>query len=210
MTYFAIIGDLVESRNLADRAEVQERFQTVIAELNEDCRDSLEVPLKITAGDEVQGLSRHPRVFVDIMVRTSDALRPVGLSWGWGFGELATDLVEDVALLDGPCLHLAREAVENAKEDSRWLRIRGFPEPAAQVLDTVVNVIRFFRSTWTDRQAEIVKEARGKLQTEVADRLGVAQSTVSRTLAAAHYTTVLELEEAAQALLRALEGEAVS
>jgi len=205
MSYFAIIGDLVRSRKMADRAAVQVRFRKAVEDVN--CAEGgarLTVPLKLTAGDEVQAITRHPEALVDIMVTLSDALVPETFAWGWGYGELTTDLVEDVALLDGPCLHGAREAVESAKKNSSWLEISGFTEPSAQVLSAMMNLVGAIRSGWTARQAEVVRASRGRLQVETAEDLGVSPSTVSRTLSAAHAARVIEGEAAARALLRSL------
>lgn len=206
MDYFAIIGDLVRSREMADRAAVQLRFRRAVEEVNHTVGDHLAVPLKVTAGDEVQAVTDHPEALVDVMVALSDALVPEGLAWGWGYGELTTDLGDDVSLLDGPCLHRAREAVEAAKKRSSWLEISGMSEPSGQVLSALMNLIGSIRSGWTERQAEVVRVSRGRLQIETAERLGVDPSTVSRTLSAAHASRVVAGEEAARALLRSLAG----
>jgi len=203
-SYYAIIGDLVGSRQMTDRGGVQLRFSEAVAEVNEAVHTNLAVPLKLTAGDEVQGITSRPETLVEIMVCLSDALAPARFSWGWGYGELMTDLGDDVSLLDGPCLHRARDAVETAKKSSSWLEISGFPEPSAQVLSALMNLIGSIRSDWTDRQAEVVRESRGRLQVEAAERLGVGPSTVSRTLSAAHASRVFAGEEAAAALLKSL------
>ena len=208
MNYFAIIGDLVASRKMADRAAVQVRFRKAVEDLNVAASEGLPVPLKVTAGDEVQGITHHPEVLVEIMVTLSDALAPERLAWGWGRGALATELADDVSLLDGPCLHRAREAVEAAKKEASWLAVSGFAEPSGQVLSALMNLVGAIRSGWTDRQAEVVRKSRGRLQVETAERLGVDPSTVSRTLSAAHATRVFAGEDAARALLRSLSRTA--
>lgn len=204
MGYFALIGDLVSSRELTDRAEVQERFHHAIQSVTDTVNPRLVAPLKLTAGDEVQGLTESPQVVIDIITRVTEALIPVRISWGLGFGELATGLVEDVALLDGPCFHRAREAVEAAKRRSASLEVHGLEPPVGELLAAVVNLIGAIRSSWTMKQAEAVAATRGKSQAEAAESLGIDPSTISRTLSAAHYKSVLEGEAAARALLRKL------
>jgi hypothetical protein len=207
MQHFAIIGDLVGSRKMANRAAVQVRFRKAVDDLNRASAARLTVPLKLTAGDEVQGITDHPETLVDVMVTLSDALAPERLAWGWGYGALTTDLLDDVSLLDGPCLHRAREAVEAAKKGSSWLEISGFTEPAGRVLAALMNLIGAIRAGWTERQAEVVRESRGRLQVEAAETLGVTPSTISRTLGAAHAARVFEGEDAARALLRTLQRD---
>ncbi len=202
--YFAIIGDLVDSRTLDNRAAVQVRFRDGIDRLNEALSDRLVVPLKLTAGDEVQGLTEEADVLVEIVVALSDTVAPARLSWGVGRGDLATELADDVSILDGPCFHRARDAVNTAKRTSRWLVAEGFGNPEGTILAGLMNLIGAIRSEWTPRQAEVVREARGRKQSEVAVDLPVNRSTISRTLQSAHYDEVLEGEEAARALLRML------
>jgi hypothetical protein len=202
--YFALIGDLVASRRLEDRAAVQVRFRESVRSMNERLGMHLVVPMKLTAGDEVQALTECAEILLDVVVEVSDAVFPVELSWGVGLGGLTTDLAEDIALLDGPCFHGAREAVEWSKRSSRWLTTRGLPEPGGQVLEGLMNLIGTIRSDWTVRQAEIVREARGRKQVRVAEDLGVDKSTISRTLGKAHYERVLEGEDAVRALLRSV------
>jgi hypothetical protein len=72
----------------------------------------------------------------------------------------------------------------------------------------LMNLVAALRSDWTDRQAEVVRAARGRLQIEVAEDLEVHPSTISRTLAAAHYESVLEGETAAREILRSLALDA--
>jgi hypothetical protein len=208
MAYFVLIGDLVASRELDNRAEVQSRFQDAIAFLNRTIGDQLTAPLGLTAGDEVQGLTREPQVFVDIITHTSESLAPVELSWGVGFGDLATSLADDVASLDGPCFHRAREAVDLAKKRSSSLAVRGIEEPDGKMLSGIMNLIGSIRSAWTERQLEVVRKSRGKMQKDVASSLNVEPSTISRTLALAHYRPVLEGEAAARTLLATLAEEA--
>lgn len=192
---------------MTERAAVQVRFRGAVDDVNRVMAAHLTVPLKLTAGDQVQGITDRPEALVEIMVTMSDALVPERLAWGWGYGELTTDLVGDVSLLDGPCLHGAREAVESAKRRSSWLAVSGLPEPSAQVLSALMNLIGSIRSGWTERQAEVVRESRGRLQVGAAERLGVSPSTISRTLSAAHAARVFEGEAAANVFLHGLMRE---
>ena len=178
MAYFVLIGDLVASRELDNRAEVQSRFQDAIAFLNRTVGDQLTAPLGLTAGDEVQGVTRRPQVFVDIITHTSESLAPVEVSWGVGFGDLATSLADDVAGLDGPCFHRAREAVDLAKKRSSVLAVRGIEEPDGKLLSAIMNLIGSVRSAWTERQLEVVRKSRGKMQKDVARSLKVEPSTI--------------------------------
>lgn len=60
------------------------------------------------------------------------------------------------------------------------------------------------RTGWTETQARYVRAARGRMQKEVAEELGVDKSTVSKALSAASFRWLEAGEEAARQLLSSL------
>jgi hypothetical protein len=200
--YFALIGDVVSSRDLPNRAEVQRRLRAMLEQLNHELGGELVAPLKLTAGDEVQGLLARPEAVVEILVAIADALHPARLVWGLGRGTLETDLSDDISVLDGPCLHRARESVLSAKAEGRWLVAGGIREPHGRVLASLLDLVAAIRSGWTETRIRYVREARSRQQQEVAALLGVSKQAVHKALSAAHFATVVEAEAATRDLLR--------
>jgi hypothetical protein len=205
--YFALIGDIVASRDLEQRAAVQRRLRNSLKSLNEEASEAIAAPLKLTAGDEVQGLFHGAESVIDVMVQTADAIHPATMVWGLGFGELSTELDDDVAMLDGPCFHRARQAVEVAARDGRWIGVRGLQHPHGEVLSALMTLVAEIRTDWTDTRMQYVREARHKPQKEVAMEFGVNESTISRALAGAHFGAVTRAEVAARELLRNLPAQ---
>lgn len=206
--FFAVIGDIVGSRDLEDRGAVQRRLQASLARSNERWREVIAADLKLTAGDEVQGLLRGPSVVVDIMTETADAIHPARMVWGLGRGPLSTELAADVAVLDGPCLHNAREALRAASQRGRWLDVRGVGAPHGEAVAALMSLIGAIRSDWTETRLAYIREARVKPQKDVAAQFGVNESTVSRALARARFRPVLEAEAATRSLLESAAAEA--
>lgn len=201
MLYFALIGDLDQSRELPDRAAVQRKLQAIILQLNERTTKAAAAPLKLTAGDEVQGISQNPRYMLEVVVALSDALSPQQFSWGLGYGALTTDLSDDVALMDGPCFHLARKALEKTKNENSWFGVQGIEAFPSAMLTAIMNLMGAIREDWTARQTEYVRLARDHTQVEVARMTGKAPSTVSRALRAAKFDRIIEAENAVALLL---------
>lgn len=205
LTFFALTGDIVSSRDLPDRAEVQRTLRAALEELNRKFADILAAPLKVVAGDEVQALllaeATGGEAILDIVVRIADDLHPATMTWGLGLGPLATDLEEDVSLVDGPCLHRARNALNVAGSEDRWLSIEGVEEPHGDVLSALFDAMGAIRSRWTETQTRYVREARRAIQAEVAERLGVSRQAVSKSLDAASFSSIAHAEDAARALL---------
>ena len=109
----ALIGDLVASRNAPDRRRVHARLVEVLDAVNETARPLS--PLRITVGDEYQGLfaTVGDAVAASLVLRVS--LLPVvdvrhGIGWGVAETLSTSPLVED-----GPAWWAARDAIEAAE-----------------------------------------------------------------------------------------------
>lgn len=206
-TYYALTGDIVGSRDLADRAGVQRALQSTVVSLNDRLDSALASPLKLVAGDEVQGLLRSAEAAVDVVVEIADELHPTEMAWGLGRGGLTTDLADDVSLLDGPCLHRARDAVERAAAEDVWLVAAGIRPPHDEVLTRLFHLMGVLRGAWTETQLRYVREARHRLQTEVAEIYGVTKQAVSKSLDAAHFSVVSDAERTGRRLLRWIDRD---
>lgn len=182
--YVALIGDMVASRDLPDRAGAQARLADLVEELNRDPAGALASPADMTAGDEVQALLEPGPAFLEVIVAISEGLHPVRFSFGVGFGALSTPPGPPTPLLDGPCFHHARAAVEDAAKGGSWVRARGFGE-ADPVIDGLFRLMQEIRDGWTETQVKYVRAARTLPQKDVAARFGKAPSTISQSLGAA-------------------------
>lgn len=202
--YYALTGDMVGSRTIEDRVSVQATFLEALERLNDDVGEELlAAPLRLTAGDEVQGLLRNPVAVVDISVGIADALHPVVVRWGLGVGPVVTKLSADVTTMDGPCFHLARNAVGRASGRKGWLVAEGFGEEDDAAITALFTLMGVLRSMWTGVQAKYVASARDRLQKEVAKLYGVDETAVSHSLRSARFREVQEGEEAARRFLAA-------
>ena len=210
--FLALIGDVEASRQIEQRARLQRELERAAARVNEVLGPALAAPLTLTAGDEIQALFRDPSAAVDAVVEVADAAFPARLVHGLGLGPLETDLGPDPALLDGPCFHLAREALQVARGEGSWLVARGLREPGDATVSALFRLLGELRSRWTEIQAEHVRHARDRPQKKVAEQLRKAESTVSESLKAAGFQAVLEGERALRAALRefARKAEPVS
>ncbi len=217
--YLALIGDLVGSRGAADRSEHQKELLATIHVLNGKLGPTvLAAEVALTAGDEIQALLRQPEAAVDVMAAIGDffygATNP--MVFGLGLGELSTGPIPappkqapNVAHLDGPCVHAAREALERAQHRKSWACVQGFEEVDALSLDSLFELMGAIRRGWANMQGIYAYWMRRLgVQKAVAERMSVSPSVVSESLRAAHYEAILRGEQAAKRLLgRALGTE---
>jgi predicted XRE-type DNA-binding protein len=178
---YAVIGDVIGSRVLADRRDAQRRIGEVLAEVDRAVPGVQ--PLEPTVGDEFQGayatLGEATRS--TLLVRL--ALLPgIDVRCGIGAGEtMVFDDRRTPRLQDGPAWWAAREAIE-WMAGSRRAGLRSWvvaPDAAA------VNAHLLCRDALVDRLNErgwrmLHAALRGMSQQRIAEAEGVTKSAVSQ------------------------------
>lgn len=201
--YTVLIGDIVHSRRLEDRATVQDILSAAMDTVNDRHQEAIAADLRFVAGDEVQGLLSDAGAAVPIMSYLADRLEPARMIHGLGRGALTTPTARDVAAMDGPCFHRARRAIAGAKSDDVWAVVKGYG-PATDIhLTTLFALVGELRSNWTSIQARYARSMRyARTQGDVAEMYGVSDATVSKTLKRAGYRTVRWAEQVLEEDLR--------
>lgn len=111
-----LIGDVVASRSVGDRAGLHERLSVLVEGANAELAPL--TPLRITVGDEYQGVfatvgeALHAALWLRLHFREAADLRH-----GVGWGPVAL-LAEEPRVEDGPGWWAAREAVEAVRSEA--------------------------------------------------------------------------------------------
>ncbi len=203
--YIAVIADMVRSRDLprSRRRALQKQFSALIVNLNQDYRKIIASRFVITLGDEFQGLLNSAAILPDLLWHLELDFPGRELRVGIGFGTLDTPLQKYAINVDGPVLHLARAAIDQAKK-SRALGgvFRGFGN-MDEILNGIARLMWFHRSGWTGSQRKIASLLRqGMSQTQVAKRLRIRKQVVSRQVLAAGIFPYIDAENAWRMILQ--------
>ena len=128
MNRLVMIADIIDSRQLSNREQVQKGLESRLRELNSQ-HGQLLSPYTITLGDEFQAVfSGADQLFPDILAIMRQ-LHPVELRFALGVGSLSTAINPEQAIgMDGPAFHGARDLLAGMKHDSRTLAITGLPQ----------------------------------------------------------------------------------
>ena len=193
----ALIAEVVDSRRIDGFRHRRDRLLSELSGRHR-ARHWIGFDYAVASGDEFQGLiddpSALPRVIWDLWC----AFRPWSLRIAAGVGpaervegaEASWPPNQSVA---GEAFHRAREALD-ALDSPRHgmsrvrLRVGAADDARAMACNAVLRLADALVQDMTERQGEVIGryEQSGK-QTEVAAALGVAESTVSRSLASARY-----------------------
>lgn len=119
--YGVVIMDIVGSRHIMDREKLQNNLIKYIGQVNEKYKDILPAPISITLGDEWQAILEKPSGCYNIVHGFQKRLWMDDIEFyaGIGIGSLATPVYDNIGEMDGPCFHMARDAVNIAKKQTR-------------------------------------------------------------------------------------------
>jgi hypothetical protein len=200
-SYAALLGDVIASRHSGDREELQHMLDDAMSRGN--AAGQPVQPLRMTIGDEFQGLFGNVAEAISASLQIRMTLRPtVDVRIGIGWGTL--DLVPQDPPFgqDGPCWWRAREAIEEVKKSEssnsvprsvRTLVRTG--ESSDELINAYLVSRDHITAGWDEVDVEIARLFRdGVNQTKISEQVGLSQSSVSRRLQSHGILTVLQFE----------------
>jgi hypothetical protein len=205
--YCTIIGDIDRSREIANRGEVQRRFEESLATINRDFKAGIASEFLVTLGDEFQGVLSAPGESLRIVRHLQSMMSPVLLSFGIGIGTLDTALKPVALGIDGEAFHRSREALGEAKAEGGGRVVYSFDGPGAKL----VNFLVLFSDRRLAKVSRTTLKVHGMMkgrmsQVEVAKALGLTQQGVSRALRSKAFQEVVQIEDSLREFLQSLAG----
>jgi hypothetical protein len=204
--YIAVIGDLIKSKDIQSRAEVQSKLRITLDNMNHRYASSIASDFTITLGDEFQGVLNHGTLILEILDRIIFEMKPVEIRFGIGIGGIVTEIDRNQSLgADGPAYWNAREAIISVRDnndyetskifivgesDSRWLK----------VVNESLRMCDFLASKWRDSQMEFMHlmiQNHGYdteiKQTDVSRELGISIQMVNKKIQNTGYFNFIRL-----------------
>ncbi len=196
MMYVALIGDIIESKKIQDRAQVQQQLLRLMKELNWQYQDYLISPFTVTTGDEFQALFSPNSYMFQIIDQLSVAFSPYEIRFGIGVGEMVTEINKEQSIgSDGPAYWLAREAINHIhdKNDYGINHISVFlaDEEVTWTVNAMLAACSFIQSKWTEVQYDVLKQLLTEniydetfSHKEIARLLGITPSAFNKRIKA--------------------------
>lgn len=192
MIYIAVKIDVVRSRRVTDRQQLQDAIFGAVEQANTDYADKLASRFAVTHGDEVQGLlpAVNSTACLTVCEQFIDRLQPESVRIGLGVGSLATKVQPSAIGMDGEAWHRAQRAIEHARRRRSTFVLDG-PDSRHPVADqesvadlnAVIDYLLSHRMHWTDNQREAVNllHSLGSRQA-VSEHLGISAAAISQRL----------------------------
>ena len=203
-SFVAVIGDL--GAGGASRQASRWELAAALEDLNHRFGSVVVARFRMTAGDQFQGLLRHPLMVPELVRALEVALPAVPLRVGIGYGAIDTDLPDYAAGLDGPAWAAARRALEEARTNRRGGGVfLGFGAEQDLMLNGFARLLHHLRARLTAKQRQLLEHLlENGTQKELAAGAGVSKQAISKQARALGWAAYREGEWAFRAVLSAL------
>lgn len=189
MLYCAIIGDIIDSRNMPRRDIIQDKLSAVLSNANGKYKEHTASSFTLTLGDEFQGLLYGAAGAFDIIEFIQRKMHPVRFRFGIGLGEISTAINPKMSIgADGPAFYKARDMINKIKSKENSL-LSYEPEIYFQsqiCSDNLINAVallyRQIERGWTQKQREYIDYYFDVTENQyaIAKRFNVKQPSVSK------------------------------
>lgn len=212
--YIALIGDLINSKKIPSRREMQETMEEVFAGINRDFEDYFASKLTLTIGDEFQCLLK-PTANVPLLIDTLEKRLGLDFRIGLGAGTIATKINPELSLgADGEAYWRAREAIEYV-HDKNWngkchIYFIGPSEETNEIVNTLFACSETFKHGWTKLQEETFHALLDQgiyeadfYQKDLAESMNISESSLTKRLNSGNIKIYLQARVTVGKLLEA-------
>jgi len=200
--HLALIGDIVDSRSIPQRAAFQERLRGEFAAIGRD--GGLVSPFTLTLGDEFQALYAAPDGLFSHWLRVREAIHPAVARFSIAIGSIDTTINPEQALgMDGPAFHRARAGIEQLKSGDETLALQAPAFPA--IAAPLVALLDAESARWKPSRLAILRGLlEGRRAADLAASLDITERAVHKSIRAARLERWVELLRETDTLLAKL------
>lgn len=195
MDYIAIIGDIIGSKQIANRSVMQEHLKQVLATVNRRFSQEFASPFTITRGDEFQALCKpSPHIFLMIDQIQLAFKGQLEIRFGIGLGEILTAIDPKQSIgADGPAYWEARKAIDFIHDNNDYgtsqLAFSSAYKQINQVIHPLLTSGDFIRTSWNQSQTDLFATlVDNKIYQEdfkqkpIAEKMKLSQSAFTKRL----------------------------
>ena len=219
--YLALIADVIDSKMVQERFDLQKQVEKTLQKMNELFGDYLASRFTLTLGDEFQALLEVDAPVFQIIDTLRSELTPTQLRFGIGLGEIVTsiDPLQSIGA-DGPAYWNARTAINLVHQKNDYGNTQIYFSSGKENQDFFVNALiasgEAISSGWRGSQEEILLDLLKRCvysenfsQQDLAQSLEINPSALSKRLKSSSIRVYLRGRAAALASIQSLaKGEA--
>ncbi len=189
----ALVGDVVASREIAQRVAFDQALLRVLRELS-DRNPGILSPYTLI-GDEIQAVFGSADSLFSDAVSILSAIHPERMRFSFGVGTLFTPINPDQATeMDGPAFHHARDGVNELKQSHYLLHLTGEEIPHLRLMQQILFFVSHHMDTWNENRIRTLVMLRRKLPVkEIAAELEISEPAVYKTIRVGALQVVMSL-----------------
>ncbi len=194
MKKIALIGDIVGSRKIKKREEIQKRLLRYFNTINANHKTLLS-PFTITLGDEFQALySKGGNLFKDIW-EILLVLYPAKVRFSIGVGELSTRINKKQSIgMDGPAFYNARQGLTELKKTSYLFNVITDDGNRNELIRHSMFLISNISGKWKSTRLKIlVMLYEGKSVKEISAKLKISDKAVYKNIDSGSLTLIVKI-----------------
>lgn len=189
----AIIGDIIDSKSIIERNQIQIKLNEVLNNLNKDYEKYIVSKWTITLGDEFQVLLKPNLELFKILDYISYKMYPLKIRFGIGLGEISTDINSEKSIgSDGPAYWRARGAIDSIHENNNYGNSKILFNSEKEddgLINNLIHYTDWMKENWTTTQREVLHTLLKNniynndfKQKDLAKDIGISESAMSRRI----------------------------
>jgi hypothetical protein len=193
MKKIVLIGDIVNSKSISQRAKIQSQLSSIFNKINDD--KLLLSPYTITLGDEFQAVyNKADRVFNHIW-QISLAIYPLKIRFSIGVGEITTKINRKQAIgMDGPAFYNARNGLNELKESGFLFMINSDELASKEIIKQSLFLISHLTAGWKKSRLDILVLLNKNFNIgEIARKLKITDKAVYKNIDAGALKIIIDL-----------------
>lgn len=193
MKKIVVIGDVVSSKTILNRAEFQLRLEKILYQLVKQ-RDDLVSPYTITLGDEFQAVYQKAdlifRDFISILAKTY----PERIRFSLGIGTIDTQINTRKAIgMDGAAFHYARSGINELKKSENIFIIKGL-QKNNDLLNQILFLISHVSNKWGKTRYRVLEMLfDNKQKKEMSKKLAISDKAVYKNVHSGALETIQKI-----------------
>ncbi|MFP4459005.1 MAG: SatD family protein [Candidatus Zixiibacteriota bacterium] len=177
--YIIVIGDIIRSRAIENRAVFQKKLAKLIGSIG---NSSIITPYNIIFGDEIQAIYNGPVGLFEDIITIREGIYPERMRLIISIGEITTRLNRlNTADVDGPAFYQARNAMQDLKKSNSTIAFTS--QDNFQLIDYSLKLAFHSMDKWQHNRLLILKMLMNGIdKTEIASKLGISLRSIYKNI----------------------------
>ena len=193
MKKLVLIGDIVASKRIKNRKEIQKKLQNLFKSFNNN--KEIISPFTITLGDEFQAVFSKADNIFKYLWEVLFAIYPVQIRFSFGIGDITTSINTVQAIgMDGPAFYNAREGLTELKQKAFLFNLVHNDEKKIMLIKQVLFLLSHLTSGWKESRFKILSLLYDDMSVfEVAKKMKISDKAVYKNIDAGALADIISI-----------------